>query len=170
MRILSFLLVVTLLSAATATADVLVLKRGKKVIGLKSKIGGVAIDFTNYKAYLDQSAGVITRDGYDALWFKKTDKKSSKEVRYDRKDVISIEYSSEPDALLDGYDLYSTGSWSRAILEFRACSADDTARDVYRTEANYMIGICYLRAGSRGNASKHFARWKVGNSVFKPEV
>lgn len=173
MRTLSFLLIVTLLaamSAATATADVLVLKRGKKVIGLKSKVGGVNIDFTNFKAYLDQSAGVITRDGYDAIWFKKSDKKSAKEVRYDRKDVLSVNYSSEPDALLDGYDLYSTGMWSRAILEFRACSSDNLARPVYRIEANYMIGICYIRAGSRANASRHFARWKASNSIFTPRV
>ena len=170
MRIFATILVAVW--AATATADVLVIKKGKRfqVIGLKSKIGGVEIDHTNYKAYIDQSDGIVTRDGYDAIWFKKSDRRSAKEVRYDIKDVIDVRYSTEPDAMLDGFDLQSTGSWAQAIGAFRDVKGDTSARPVYRIEADYRIGICYLLAGSRANASRHFAAWKVGNSRYTPQV
>lgn len=170
------ILLATLLAAvfaAPSAADVLIVKKGKgfDILGLKSKSeSDVEITIENWKAFVDESTGVVEREGYDAVWFKKTARGSSKAVRYSIEDVVDIAYTTEPDNLLDGYDFQSTGAWGQAIGAFRAVVGDANVRPVYRVEADFQIGLSYLKGGSYKQALGHFAKWDKGNSKYTPQV
>ena len=171
MRIHLAVLLLTALFAAPSTADVLVVKRGNKYqfIGLPSKVNGVAVDIKNWRAFADDSKGIIEREGYNAVWAKKKAGKG-KATRYPISEVVAIRYTTEPAQFVNGFDLMATGQWGRAVGAFRSVANDKEERAVYRIEAQYQIGRVYLAAGSRKQALEHFRQWTIDNSKFTPIV
>jgi len=169
------ILVASLVLAVAATAagaDILVVKsrKGPDVMGLPSKVEGVEITVDNYKTHLEQSTGVISRVGWDGIGWKDRESQKTEKV-YPLDEVIDYVFSTEPQSLLDAYDRQRVGSYPQAIGYFRDVLKDAEARTVYKIEANYQIGICYLQSGNLKSALKHFAAWQdVGKSRYTPEV
>ncbi|MHC4957180.1 MAG: tetratricopeptide repeat protein [Planctomycetota bacterium] len=163
-------LLVLVVAAPVATADVVVVKKGNRYlfIGLKSEYGGTKVDINNWQVFADQSTGVIEREGYDGVWVQKSAK--AKPVKYPIGEVVDRQFTTEPPALLDGFDFMSTGAWAQAIRAFRSVASDAGARPVYQGQAKYFIGRCYLAAGSTKQAEKHYAGWDLTNSRYTPEV
>ena len=160
-----------LLFVPVVTGDVVVLRKGKKfqLLGIKDKIGGVAITPDNVELFLDKSTGIIDREGYDGLDFRKNIK--SKTVKtYTWGAVIKHLYSTEPEALLDGYDAMRLGGFLQAASNFKEVLSDPEARDVFKPEAYYRIGLCYYSAGRLKACIDHFSRWRWQESRYAPEV
>ena len=68
-----------LLLVPVATADVVILRKGKKfqLLGIANKIGDVEVTPANVELFLEQSNGIIDREGYDGLDFRKNIKTKS---------------------------------------------------------------------------------------------
>lgn len=160
------------LVAATASADTVVIKKGKNrydFLGLRSRMNGVEVTIENWQAFADEGNAVVERVGYDAVWVKPR-ANSRKAEKYPLSSVVEIRYTTEPDNLLAGYDLQSTGAWGRAIGAFRAVANNNDARPVYRVEAQFQIGVTYLRGGSSKQALDHFQKWTIEDSKYTPVV
>jgi Tfp pilus assembly protein PilF len=170
MNRLALVLLALVVAAPVAAADVLVAKKGNRYlfIGLKSEYDDTKVDISNWQIFADQSTGIIEREGYDGIWIKKSAK--AKPVKYPMSEVVDYQFTTEPEALLDGYDSMSTGAWAQAIRAFRSVASDAGARPVYQGQAKFAIGDCYLRAGSTKQAEKHFGAWDLTNSRYTPEV
>jgi tetratricopeptide (TPR) repeat protein len=173
MRALTALFALAFLGTA-ATADCLVLKRGGKTIvwGMPEKIqaGGNEIEITpdNIALYADQSTGVIEAHGYDAISVKKT--AAAKVESFPLSEVVSVYYSSEPDDLAAGLQQMEAGQFLAAIGDFKNVLADPEARETFKSQALYRIGICYLLGGRIPDCVKHFQAWKPVNSKYTPEA
>jgi tetratricopeptide (TPR) repeat protein len=156
-----------LLLVPVATADVVILRKGKKlqILGIKDKIGGVVVNPANVALFLEQSTGIIDREGYDGLDFRRNIKSKSIKT-YTWGQVIKHYYSTEPDALLDGYDQMRLGAWAPAVSDFKAVLSDPEARDVFKPEAYFKIGLCYYSAGNLKLAIDHFSNWRWQDSRY----
>ena len=160
-----------LLLVPVATADIVILRKGKKfqLLGIKDKIGDVEITPANVELFLEQSKGIIDREGYDGLDFRKNIKTKSVKT-YTWGQIVKHYYSTEPDALLDGIDNMRLGNFAQAISNFRRVISDPEAREVFKPEAYFKIGLCYYSAGKLKLAIDHFANWRWQNSRYSPEV
>ncbi|MHC4225430.1 MAG: tetratricopeptide repeat protein [Planctomycetota bacterium] len=146
--------------AAPAFADVLVIEQNKKIriLGLPSEIGGRPINLANYKAFLNQSDGVVVAWNYDGVDFKKSEK-ATKKTTYPIGMVKAVHLTFEPEALLDAYDFMSTGNYSAANSAFREVMGNADEYPVYRFEAMYQIGMCFFRMGQQKQAIGLLQRW-----------
>lgn len=156
-----------------AWADVLVVqdKRGKpRILGLPSEIGENKTEVTleNWRRFEQESTGLIDRDGYDGFEFR--ERASKKAEFFPRADVQEFSYTTEPDALAEGLDRIATGSYAQALGAFQAVLQDPEARDVFKLEARYQIGRCYVAVGNVARATAHYAQWPEVNSRYTPEV
>ncbi|NJN14520.1 MAG: tetratricopeptide repeat protein [Planctomycetes bacterium] len=136
---------------------------------MPSRVEEEEITPANWKIFVDQSTGVIGRDGYDGveLLRRAGDKKGT---FYAAEDIVERIYTTQPEALLDAYDSQARGNLAQAIGEFRAVADSKEVSEVYRLEAYYMTGICYLQMNNRANAMAHFGKWPGQNSQYTPEV
>ncbi|MHC4547967.1 MAG: tetratricopeptide repeat protein [Planctomycetota bacterium] len=176
LRKIAALVTLALLFPATAGADVLVLKKRRQTLGISSEINDVKVTPENVELFLEQSKGVIEREGYDGIEFRKTNK-ARRTTFYPWSAIEKHFYSTEPDALLDGYDQYQLGAFAQAISDFREVTEDPEVRAVFVLEAYYRIGLCYLNTGNVKTAIAHLSRWppQTANpddrkSVYTPEV
>ena len=161
-----------LLLVPAADADVVVLRKGGnrlQILGIKDKIGTVPITVDNVELFLDKSTGIIDREGYDGLDFLKNIKSKNAKT-YTWAQVARHFYSTEPDALLDGYDQMRLGGYPQAIAAFKEVLDDPDARRVFKPEAYFRIGQCYYSAGNIKTAIGHFSRWTWQNSRYTPQV
>ncbi len=160
-----------LLLVPVADADVVILRKGKKtqILGIKSKIGDVEINEDNVELFLEQSDGVIDREGYDGLDFRKNERAKSFKT-YTWGEVVKHYYHPEPDALLDGYDQMRLGAYAQAIRAFRDVITDPDVRGVFKPDAYFKIGYCWYSAGNLKNAIEHLSNWRWENSRYTPEV
>jgi len=157
---------VTLLAPATL-ADVVITKRGK-VHGIRSRIDGVEITKDNVQSYLDQSTGVIVRHGYDAIEIKKRER-DRRGIEIELDDVADYFHTERPEALLDGLDNMQLGAYPQAIGAFREVLESD-ARQVFKDQADYNLGLCYYLSGNVRNCIAHWSAWTPRNSRFTPVV
>jgi tetratricopeptide (TPR) repeat protein len=160
-----------LLLVPVATADVVIVRKGKKLqlLGIKDKIGAVVVNAANVELFLEQSTGVIDREGYDGLDFRKNPKSKNFKT-YAWAAVVKHYYHPEPDALLDGYDQMRLGAFAQAIRSFKEAVADPDVRDVFKPDAFFKIGFCYYSAGNLKLAIDHLSRWRWQASRYTPEV
>ncbi|MHC4971072.1 MAG: tetratricopeptide repeat protein [Planctomycetota bacterium] len=160
-----------LLLVPVATADVVILRKGKKLqfLGIKSKIGDTEITLENIELFIEKSTGVIDREGYDGLDFRKSLKaKNSKTYAWG--DVVKHYYHPEPVALQDGYDQMRLGAYAQAIRSFREVITNPEERDVFKPDAYFRIGYCYYSAGNLKSAIGHLSNWRWQDSTYTPEV
>ncbi|MBW2415270.1 MAG: tetratricopeptide repeat protein [Deltaproteobacteria bacterium] len=161
-----------LLLVPVANADVVILRKGAnkfQILGIKDKIGAVAINVQNVELFLDQSTGIIDREGYDGLDIRKNIKARTSKT-YSWTQVARHFYSTEPDALLDGYDQRRLGNYAQANAAFREVLDDPGVREVFKPDAYFQMGFCYYSQGNVKAAIEHFSRWRWPNSRFTPEV
>lgn len=161
------------LLASAASADVLVVrdKRGKlKIVGLPSKVGDTDVDETNWQRFADQSEGFLDRHGYDGVEFR--DRERKKPEFYPADEVVDLLPTTEPLGMLNGKDQMATGQWTQAFGSFQGVLGDPEARQVFRIEADFRLGQCYLATGRQQNAAAHFAKWQWASekSIYTPEV
>lgn len=170
----SIALVTLALLGSAASADCLVLKKGGKFIvwGMPATIGEGAntIEITpeNAELYADKSTGLIEAEGYDIITGKKTPQGKSESFPWS--EVASVFYSTEPDALVTGQGDMQGGAYMQAIGDFKEVVADPEARETFKQQALYLIGICYYSAGRSADCIKHFQAWKPVNSRYTPEA
>jgi tetratricopeptide (TPR) repeat protein len=160
-----------LLLVPVADADVVILKKGSKLqlLGIDSKIGNVQVTPDNVELFLEKSEGVIDREGYDGIDFRKNSR--SRNVKtYTWDEVAAHYYHPEPDALLDGYDQMQLGNFPQAIGAFKEVISDPDIRDVFKPDAYFKMGYCYYSAGRIKDAIALFSRWRYQNSRYTPEV
>ncbi len=162
-------------AAPTAQADLVIYRdKGKvKITGIRPTIviEGEKVEITpeNAATYAEHSTGYIANDGFATLGIKKTARsKSGKNIP--RSQVLKAIYTSEPTGLLNGYNSMATGAWGPAIASFRGVYRDKEQRSVFRLEAAFQIGMCYLSAGNLRNAVAHFKKWPSKTSKDTPEV
>lgn len=146
------------LLAAQARADAIRLRNGK-ILGFK---GETEVTDQNWKDLIAESSGEITKEGYAAI---EMDKKS-----YPMDDVADYLFGDQPQALVDGFDQMGQGNFAQAISAFQEVLGAADAREVFKIQATYQIGLCYVGAGNLANAERHFAAWKYSESVYAPQV
>jgi tetratricopeptide (TPR) repeat protein len=172
-RIVAASTLVALLGTA-AFADVIVVKsKGKeRPLGLPSKVGpeGNEIDVTveNWRRFEQESTGLIDRDGYDGIEFRENAKKKAE--FFPRADIVDYSFTTEPDAMLEGIDRMATGNYAQALGAFQEVLQDAEAREAFKVEARFKIGICYVAAGNTAKAISHFSAWPDVNSIYTPHV
>lgn len=160
------------LAASGAFADALLVraKGGKlSVEGMPDKIEEEPVTIANWKVYVTQSTGVIGRDGYDGveLLKKAGDKKGT---FFPADQIVEKIFTTQPDSLLEAYDVFARGNFSQAISAYRSVAESAEAPEVYRLEALFNVGICYLQMGNVKAAQAHYAKWPGQNSTYTPEV
>lgn len=160
-----------LLLVPVVDADVVIVRKGRKtqILGIKSKIGNVEITEDNVELFLEQSEGVIDREGYDGLDFRKNSRSKNFKT-YAWGEIVKHYYAPEPDALLDGYDQMRLGAFAQAIRDFRDVISDPNVREVFKPDAFFKIGYCWYSAGNLKNAIDHLSGWRWENSRYTPEV
>lgn len=162
------------LLGATAHADFLILKRGGKlqVWGMPATVGKasdpIEISPENAELYGDQSTGLIETEGYDVITGKKAP--NAKSEAFPRTEVVLVRYTTEPEMFAAGLTEMADGKWIAAINDFKEVVADAEAREAYKYQALFQIGLCYYRAGRIPECIKHFKEWKPVNSVYTPLV
>jgi len=155
-----------------AEADCIIVKKGGRVqvLGLPTTIGdgANAIEITpeNAGLYADQSVGVIETEGYDTIMFKKT--AAVKAEAFPLSEVVAVFYSSEPDSLIAGEQQMQGGQFLQAIGDLRGVVNDPAAREPFKNQALFQIGVCYLNAGRVADCIKHYQGWKPINSKYTP--
>ncbi len=160
------------LAASGAFADALLVraKGGKlSVEGMPDKIDDEPVTVANWKVYVEKSTGVIGRDGYDGVeLLKKAGDKKGQFFEADQ--IVERIFTTQPENLLEAYDNFARGGFNQAIAAYRLVADSAEAPEVYRLEANFNIGICYLQMGNVKAAQAHFAKWPGQNSTYTPEV
>ena len=157
-----------------AQADGIIYKRGGRLQlwGWPATVGPannpIEITPENAQLYADLSTGLIETEGYDSITAKKT--ASAKSETFAASEVVDVFYSSLPEALADGLATMDAGNYLQAIGQLREVLQDPEARDTFKQQANYQIGICYFSGGRRADCLKHYQAWKAVNSKFTPEV
>ncbi len=170
----SIALVTLAFFGSAAHADCMVLKKGGKrvVWGMPAAIGdgANAIEVTpeNAELYADQSTGVIVSEGYDTVTGKKT--ATGKEESFPWSEVEHVYYSSEPDSLVSGLSKMQAGSFLQAVGDFKDVVQDPEARETFKYQALFQIGICYYNAGRVPECVRHFQAWKPVNSQYTPKA
>ena len=172
-------LALLLLYPAVADADVIFVRKGKRIepVGIKKEVKGtngekVTITPQNIDIFLDESTGIILVDGYNGVTIAKSARaaKANKGTTYPSAQVVSTHYNTEPDALLDGLEQMSLGAYAQAIGRFRNVMNDPDVRAVYKHRASYRLGMCYYFSGRIKECVAHFKAWKGVNSHFTPKV
>jgi len=167
----------TALLATPCLADVIIVRKGSRleVVGMPDKVENeatgeeIAITPDNVEIYApEKSTGVIVKDGYDVIEIQKRAK--SKEEAFPRSDVVKVVYTTQPASLLDGEDQMALGAWAQAIGLLRDVVEDPEARQVFKDEANFRIGQCFLGARNYKNALSQFNGWASPGSKFTPQV
>jgi tetratricopeptide (TPR) repeat protein len=120
----------------------------------------------NTELYKDQSTGVIESEGYDAITAKKT--ANAKPETFPRSEVVRVIYTTEPEMLLSGFDEMAGGQFLAAVNDFKQVLQDP--REVYRHQANFQIGRCYILGGRAPECIRHYGEWPAVNSVYTPVV
>lgn len=157
---------------SAARADCMILKRGGRlqVWGMPAQIGegANAIDVTpdNVELYAEHSFGLIEAEGYDGITAKKNP--ASKAETFASSEVVNVFYSTEPDALVSANQQMQGGGFLLAIGDFKNVVADPAARETFKHQALFQIGICYYSAGRLPDCIKHFQAWKPVNSRYTP--
>lgn len=147
-----------LLLAAAAAADAILLANGK-IVGFPD---AVEVDAASFESRADQSTGTITLDGYAGVEMNRK--------KYKIEEVKAVVYKDEPQSLAEGYDLFGQGQYADAIQAFQETLKDPEARDVFKSAANFHIGLCFASAGNLQAAEKHFAGWSDQPSKWTPIV
>jgi TolA-binding protein len=161
-----------LLLVPVATADVVILRKGGnkfQILGIKNKVGTVEITVENVELFLEQSTGIIDREGYDGLDFLKNIKSKNAKT-YSWAQVVRHFYSTEPDALLDGYDQMRLGAYAQANAAFEEVLDDPGVREVFKPDAYFRMGYCFYGQGNIKKVIQHFSNWSWPNSRYTPEV
>jgi len=163
-------LLLPLLFAAVATADVIVKKDGK-ILGLPPEIedGGESVKVTadNFRRWLEQSRGQIEVDGYAGMEFARP---GGKREVVPIADVADYDFSSSPETREDAFNQLGAGNLNQAIAAFQDLLKDPQARAVFKAEAEFQIGMCYIRQGNNRRALEHFSKWSATPSRYTPEV
>ncbi len=160
-----------LLAVTTVSADVVVLegRRGKiRLFGIKSEINGEPVTLQNLDRFLEQSTGVVEKDGYKQVVAKKT--ANAKPETFSRDQVLEVRFSTEPDDLLDGFDAISARQLGRALALFKDVRDDINQREVFRIEAAFRIGLIYIQGNKHKTAINVLSNWKHTESVYTPQV
>lgn len=172
-RILGIVVLIGL-TAGVSPADVLVVKSGRKKVkvhGLPDKVGDTEVSARNWRLFLNQSTGVIVEDNYDSVvWQKKASTKKTQ--TYPKSQVVEMGLAPlQRDANLDqGHGDLATGNLAAALRNFGTCAKNPEARTVDRMEAKFYLGFSHLMFGRKKSASKVFAAWDGGKSVYTPEA
>jgi tetratricopeptide (TPR) repeat protein len=171
LRIFVALVIIGFLAPATRADVVMVKDRGDevKLYGIKSEIDGVKVTVDNVRGFIQESDGVIATDDYDGVGFKRNER-ATKIQTFPRDQVVGILYKEEPAALLDGFDAMQTGAWAQAISAFRDAYENQELRAVFRFEAYFQIGICYVSTNNFTRAIEHFQKWPTSKSKYTPEA
>lgn len=158
---------------ASALADVVILKKGNKlsVFGMPATVAKeeIAITADNAELFADQSTGIVEAEGYDTITVKEK-AASSKGQTFPRSEVVRVIYTTEPDALVSGFAEMAAGKYLAAVNDFKEAAADASVREVYKYQALFQIGRCYIYAGRVAECVKHYGEWKPVNSVYTPVV
>jgi len=143
------------------------------VEGIRSRVevNGERIEVTpgNAAQFVEQSYGVIVKDGYAEVDIRRSERASRGKV-IPRSKVRAIYYSNLPAALLAGDNSRAVAAWAQAIASYQRVYNDKEQRDVFRLEAAYKIGLCYVQAGNYRSAISHFRKWPSKTSRYTPEV
>lgn len=159
------------LFAAAAPADVIVKKDGK-ILGLPAEVddGGQTVKVTadNFRRWLDQSKGQIEVDGYAGLEFARPG--GGKREVVPLADVADYDFSGSPEAREDAFNQLAAGNLNDAIAAFQELLKGAQTRAVFKAEAEFQIGMCYIRQGNNRRALEHFSKWSSVPSRYTPEV
>ncbi len=164
-------LAILLVLGARSGADAVVLKNGK-VLGLpdsvKDENDTIKITPENFRTYLKESKGDIVTDGYSGIEFQRS--ASAKKESVPRDQIADYDYLGRPDSLDDGSNQMQAGNFAQAIGTLREVTQDANAREVFKIEAEFRIGLCLVQSGNLPGAIKHFAGWKYVTSVYTPQI
>ena len=170
-RILTISLL-TMLTAAVAHADVVNVKGrgGKETLeGIKSEIDGIEVTWANIDSFVDQSTGIISKFDYDGIEIKKNEK-APKGKFFPWSQIAGHKFSTEPEELLDAYDLQATGNYAAAIREFIRIYQDKEVREVFRNEAYFQACLSYALSGKSKSAAANLAKWPESKSYYTPRA
>jgi len=164
-------LAILLAAASPAAADAVVQKNGK-VLGLPDSVKEdnepVKVTIENFRKYMGESRGEIALDGYAGIEFQRS--ASAKREFVPRDQIADYEFSGRPEALDDGINQMEAGNFAQANSILREVLQDANAREVFRIEAEFRIGLCLLQGGNLQGAVRHYAGWKHTSSVYTPQV